>query len=86
MENVEEKNVQEVRKKNQTYFFSKLLTWPTSLKVTLSEKLFHFCLESNAWNLKEVPSWPPKMKILEVTLENCKKSPLKHFTETPIFV
>ena len=25
------------------------------------------------------------MKTLEITLENCKKSPLKHLTETPIF-
>ena len=31
-ENVE-KNVKEVRRKNQTYFFSKLLTWATSLKL-----------------------------------------------------
>ena len=29
MENVE-KNVKEVRRKNQTYFFSKLLTWATN--------------------------------------------------------
>ena len=26
-----------------------------------------------------------QMKTLEITLENCKKLPLKHFTETPIF-
>ena len=32
MENVE-KTVTEVRRKNQTYFFSKLLTWATSLKL-----------------------------------------------------
>ena len=25
------------------------------------------------------------MKILVIALENCKKSPLKYFTETPIF-
>ena len=25
------------------------------------------------------------MKALEITLENCKKSPLKHLTETPVF-
>ena len=31
MENVE-KNVKEVRRKNQTYFFSELLTWATGLK------------------------------------------------------
>ena len=31
-ENVE-KNVKEVRRKNQTYFFSKLLTWATSLQL-----------------------------------------------------
>ena len=27
------KNVEEVRRKKQTYFFFKVLTWPTSLKV-----------------------------------------------------
>ena len=32
MENVE-KNVKEIRRKNQTYFFSKLVTWATSLKL-----------------------------------------------------
>ena len=26
----------------------------------------------NAWNQKEVPSWQLKMKILEITLQNCK--------------
>ena len=31
-ENVE-KNVKEVKRKNQTYFFSKLLTWETSSKL-----------------------------------------------------
>ena len=31
-ENVE-KNVKEVRRKNKTYFFSKLLIWATSLKL-----------------------------------------------------
>ena len=36
------KNVKEVRIKNQTYFFSKLLTWTTSLKVTSSGKLLCF--------------------------------------------
>ena len=28
-----EKNVKEVRRENQTYFFSELLTWETSLKL-----------------------------------------------------
>ena len=40
---------------------------------------------TNSWNLKEVRSWFPEMKILEITLENCKKFPLKDFTEMPIF-
>ena len=25
------------------------------------------------------------MKALEITFKNCKKSPLKHLTETPVF-
>ena len=33
MENVEKKNEKEVRRKNQTYFFSKVLTWETTLKL-----------------------------------------------------
>ena len=33
----------------------------------------------------EVSSWPPEIKILAIGLENYKKSPLRHFTETPIF-
>ena len=36
------KNVEEVKRKNQTYFFSKLLTWTTSLKVTLSGNYYIF--------------------------------------------
>ena len=36
-ENVEKKNVNEVRRKNQTYFFSKLLTMGTSLKLSSLE-------------------------------------------------
>ena len=35
-ENVE-KNVKDVRRKNQAYFFSKLLTWETSLKLPSPE-------------------------------------------------
>ena len=31
-----------VRRKNQPYFFSKLLTWATSLKVTFSGKYYIF--------------------------------------------
>ena len=38
----------------------------------------------NAWNQREVPSWPSQMKILTIAPENCEKSPLKHFTETPV--
>ena len=38
------------------------------------------CLE-----LKRSASWPPEMKTLEITLENCKKLSLKHFTGTTIF-
>ena len=37
-----EKNREKVRRKNQTYFFSKLLPWPTSLKDTFSRKLLCF--------------------------------------------
>ena len=33
MKNVKKRNEKEVRRKNQTYFFSKLLTWETSLKL-----------------------------------------------------
>ena len=33
------KNMEEVRIKYRTYFFSKLLPWATSLKVTFSAKL-----------------------------------------------
>ena len=33
MKYVEKKNTKEVSRKNQTYFFSKLLTWATSLKL-----------------------------------------------------
>ena len=36
------KNLEEVRRKNQTYFFSKLLTWATSLNVNFSGKLLYF--------------------------------------------
>ena len=36
------RSVEEVRRKNQTYIFSKVLPWPTSVKVTLSEKLIIF--------------------------------------------
>ena len=32
-----------------------------------------------------MPSWPTQIKTLAIALENCKKAPLKHFTETPIF-
>ena len=37
--NVEKRNVEEVRRKNQTYLFSKLPTWATRFKVTFSRKL-----------------------------------------------
>ena len=40
-ENVE-KNVEELRRKNQVYFFPKLLTSATSLRVTFSGKLLYF--------------------------------------------
>ena len=33
MKNVKKRNEKEVRRKNQTYFFSKLLTWETSLNL-----------------------------------------------------
>ena len=33
MKNVEKEKAKELRRKNQTYFFSKLLTWATSLKL-----------------------------------------------------
>ena len=36
------KNVEEVRRNNQTYFFFKSSLWATSLKVTSSEKLLMF--------------------------------------------
>ena len=36
------KNMEEVRRKNQTFFsFSKLLTWTTSLKITFSGKVLY---------------------------------------------
>ena len=66
-ENVE-KNVKEVRTKNQTYFFCKLLTWVTSLKLPSLEnysifKIFHLeCTKNDVfetgWN------WSSKYKIL----------------------
>ena len=40
--NVEKRNVEEVRRKNQTYLFFKLSTWATRFKVTFSRKLIFF--------------------------------------------
>ena len=42
-ENVE-KNVEERRRKNQTYLFSKLLVWTTSSKVTFSQNFYIFII------------------------------------------
>ena len=42
-ENVE-KNVEERRRKNQTYRFSKLLVWTTSSKVTFSQNFYIFII------------------------------------------
>ena len=28
----------------------------------------------SAWNYRQVPDWPPKMNILTIVLQNCKKS------------
>ena len=36
------KNIEEVSRKNQTYFFSKLLAWALTLKVTFYGKFFIF--------------------------------------------
>ena len=36
------KNVEKVSRKNQTYFFSKLLAWALTLKVTFNGKFLYF--------------------------------------------
>lgn len=55
--------------------------------VPRTKKIKHFQENPwHAWKEKQVSNRPPITTVLTVALENCKKSPLKHFTEKSILL